>query len=94
MSTAILQTTYFGPIQWYQKLHRFDHCMIEQYDSYQKQTYRNRCLGAAFIGMPCSQPTARVPSSNTTLMISAPSSRSDTSFWLTLMRLSARSSAG
>ena len=51
MSTAILQTTYFGPIQWYQKLHRFDHCMIEQYDSYQKQTYRNRCLIATANGV-------------------------------------------
>ncbi len=51
MNTAILQTTYFGPIQWYQKLHRFDHCMIEQYDSYQKQTYRNRCLIATANGV-------------------------------------------
>ena len=44
MMTALLQTTYFGPVQWYQKLCRFDHCIIEQYDSYQKQTYRNRCV--------------------------------------------------
>lgn len=44
MTTAILQTTYFGPVQWYQKLSRYDHCLIEQYDTYQKQTYRNRCL--------------------------------------------------
>ena len=51
MNTAILQTTYFGPIQWYQKLHRFDHCMIEQHDSYQKQTYRNRCLIATANGV-------------------------------------------
>lgn len=33
MSTALLQTTYFGPIQWYQKLYRYDRCLIEQYDS-------------------------------------------------------------
>ncbi len=51
MNTAILQTTYFGPIQWYQKLHRFDHCIIEQHDSYQKQTYRNRCLIATANGV-------------------------------------------
>ena len=44
MTTALLQTTYFGPIQWYQKLCRYDQCLVEQYDSYQKQTYRNRCL--------------------------------------------------
>ena len=50
MSTALLQTTYFGPIQWYQKLYRYDHCLIERYDSYQKQTYRNRCVIATANG--------------------------------------------
>ena len=51
MTTALLQTTYFGPIQWYQKLYRYDHCLIEQYDSYQKQTFRNRCIIAIANGM-------------------------------------------
>lgn len=51
MSTALLQTTYFGPIQWYQKLYRYDYCLIEQYDSYQKQTYRNRCVIATANGL-------------------------------------------
>lgn len=51
MTTALLQTTYFGPIQWYQKLYRYDHCLIEQYDSYQKQTFRNRCIIATANGM-------------------------------------------
>ena len=51
MTTALLQTTYFGPVQWYQKLCRYDHCLIEQYDSYQKQTYRNRCLIATANGV-------------------------------------------
>ena len=31
MTTALLQTTYFGPVQWYQKLNRYDHCVIEQH---------------------------------------------------------------
>ena len=51
MITALLQTTYFGPIQWYQKLYRYDHCLIEQYDSFQKQTYRNRCVIATANGI-------------------------------------------
>ena len=51
MSTVLLQTTYFGPIQWYQKLYRYDQALIEQYDSYQKQTYRNRCLIATANGV-------------------------------------------
>ena len=50
MTTALLQTTYFGPIQWYQKLCSYDRCVIEQYDSYQKQTYRNRCIIATANG--------------------------------------------
>ena len=50
MTTALLQTTYFGPVQWYQKLNRYDRCIIEQYDSYQKQTYRNRCVIATANG--------------------------------------------
>ena len=50
MTTALLQTTYFGPVQWYQKLYRYDRCVIEQYDSYQKQTFRNRCVIATANG--------------------------------------------
>jgi len=48
---ALLQTTYFGPVQWYQKLNRYDRCLIEQCDSYHKQTYRNRCIIAAANGL-------------------------------------------
>ena len=44
MTTALLGSTYFGPVQWYQKLNRYDHCMIEQHDNFIKQTYRNRCV--------------------------------------------------
>jgi hypothetical protein len=51
MTTALLQTTYFGPVQWYQKLHRYHCCMIEQHDSYQKQTFRNRCIIATANGL-------------------------------------------
>ena len=51
MSIALLQTTYFGPIQWYQKLNRYDQCLIERFDSYQKQTYRNRCVIATANGL-------------------------------------------
>ena len=40
---VLLSTTYFGPVQWYQKLHRAELVLIEQWESFQKQTYRNRC---------------------------------------------------
>ena len=44
LQNVILASTYFGPVQWYQKLNRAESILIEQYDSYRKQTYRNRCL--------------------------------------------------
>ena len=48
---ALLSTTYFGPIQWYQKLYRAERVQIEQWESFQKQTYRNRCLIATTNGI-------------------------------------------
>ena len=48
---ALLSTTYFGPVQWYQKLYRAEEVVIEQWESFLKQTYRNRCLIATTQGM-------------------------------------------
>ena len=50
MTTALLSTAYFGPIQWYQKLHRYDRILLERCDSFIKQTYRNRCVIATTMG--------------------------------------------
>ena len=47
---VILSLTYFGPVQWYQKLCRHGHVAIERYDHFMKQTYRNRCVIAAANG--------------------------------------------
>ena len=49
--TATLSSTFFGPVQWYQKLVRYDCVLIEHCDSYVKQTYRNRCLIATTNGV-------------------------------------------
>ena len=51
MQNILLSTTYFGPVQWYQKLYRAKHVEIEQWESFQKQTYRNRCLIATTQGV-------------------------------------------
>jgi len=51
MTTALLSTTYFGPVQWYQKLYRYDSVLIEHYETFPKQTYRNRCLIATTQGV-------------------------------------------
>ena len=48
---TLLSTTYFGPVQWYQKLYRSEEVVIEQWESFQKQTYRNRCLIATTQGI-------------------------------------------
>ncbi len=51
MSCVLLSTTYFGPVQWYQKLNRFDTIYIERCESFVKQTYRNRCVIATTNGL-------------------------------------------
>jgi WbqC-like protein family. len=48
-SRYLLSTTYFGPIQWYQKLCRYD-CLIDGEERFIKQTYRNRCVIATTQG--------------------------------------------
>ncbi len=50
-SKALLSSTYFGPVQWYQKLYRYDCTWVERYDNFMKQTYRNRCLIATTNGV-------------------------------------------
>ena len=47
---VLLSTTYFGPVQWYQKLYRADEVWIERHETFQKQTYRNRCIIATTQG--------------------------------------------
>ena len=47
---VLLSTTYFGPVQWYQKLNRAEETLIEAHENYCKQTYRNRCVIATANG--------------------------------------------
>jgi len=51
MTSVLLSTTYFGPVQWYQKLYRYASVFIDQQETFQKQTYRNRCLIATTQGV-------------------------------------------
>ena len=50
MTQVLLSSTYFGPVQWYQKLFRYDRVRVEACDSFMKQTYRNRCVIATTAG--------------------------------------------
>ena len=47
MSTVCLTTAYLAPVQYYCKLLAYGRAVVEQYDHYVKQTYRNRCVIAA-----------------------------------------------
>lgn len=51
VTKALLSPTYFGPIQWYQKLNRYGTVMMERHENFVKQTYRNRCMIATASGM-------------------------------------------
>ena len=66
MQKVLLSTTYFGPIQWYQKLYRAEEVFIERCESFQKQTYRNRCLIATTNGLQAlTFPVERLSTANT-----------------------------
>lgn len=43
MGKALLSLTYLGPIQYFSKFLLYDEIWIEQWENYQKQSYRNRC---------------------------------------------------
>ncbi|MBE6287276.1 MAG: hypothetical protein E7099_03680 [Mediterranea massiliensis] len=47
MKTIYLSSAYLAPIAYYAKMLRANQVLIEQYDHYVKQTYRNRCNIAA-----------------------------------------------
>ena len=61
---ALLSTTYFGHVQWYQKLYRADDVQIEACESFQKQTYRNRCLIATTQGVQALTVPVRIEGSS------------------------------
>jgi len=43
MDSVLLSTAYLAPIQYYTKLIKYNEVVIEIYENYPKQTYRNRC---------------------------------------------------
>lgn len=44
MKTILLSSAYLAPVEYYTKLYAADRVLIERYDHYMKQTYRNRCV--------------------------------------------------
>ena len=41
--SVLLSSAYLAPIEYYQAIAQNDATIIEQYDHFEKQTYRNRC---------------------------------------------------
>ena len=61
MNEVYLTTAYLAPIQYYSKLFHAGRAVIERYDHYLKQTYRNRCSiaganGALSLSVPIIKP--------------------------------------
>jgi len=50
---AILSTSYLGPLQYYSKFLLHREVSFEQWENYQKQTYRNRCYIYGANGKQC-----------------------------------------
>lgn len=75
MPHALLSTTYFGPIQWYQKLNRYDKVTVEAHDNFIKQTYRNRCVIATSAGVQALTVPVERAGSDTPPPGSAPSAK-------------------
>jgi hypothetical protein len=42
---------YFGTVNWYKMLFQYSNIQIEQYESYQKMSFRNRCMIAGSNGV-------------------------------------------
>ncbi|MEJ2594207.1 MAG: WbqC family protein [bacterium] len=62
----LLPVAYLPPIAWFHYFLTFDEVWIEQYESYPKQTYRNRCEIYAEKGrMPLSIPVTKVNGNRT-----------------------------
>jgi hypothetical protein len=50
---AILSTSYLGPVQYYSKFLLHSEVSVEQWENYQKQSYRNRCIIYGANGSHC-----------------------------------------
>lgn len=44
MNSLLLSIAYFAPIQYYSKFLNYEEIYIEQFEHFNKQTYRNRCV--------------------------------------------------
>jgi hypothetical protein len=50
---VLLSTTYLGPVQYFSKFLLYPEIVIERWENYQKQSYRNRCYLYGANGIQC-----------------------------------------
>lgn len=50
-TSIVIENQYFGTVNWYKMLFQFSNIKIEQYESYQKMSFRNRCVIAGSNGL-------------------------------------------
>ena len=63
---ALLSTAYLGPVEYYYYLLKFDRVIIEQHETWPKQTYRNRTVITTDKGtIPFTIPVKKVNGNNT-----------------------------
>ncbi len=74
---SLLSSTYFGPIQWYQKLQRSEASLIERHENFVKQTYRNRMVIATANGLQA----LTIPTTHDTSMLMKDIRISDHANW-------------
>lgn len=68
MPTALFSTAYFAPVQYYALLRQSTDPVIEAWEHYLKQSYRNRCIiGTANGLMPLSLPVDKINSEKATI---------------------------
>lgn len=50
MKKIVVDYEYFAPLIYFSALSEYKHCIFEQYEQYQKMTFRNRCMVAGAEG--------------------------------------------
>ena len=69
MRTKLLSTSYLPPIEYFHYLNNCENIVIELFETYKKQSYRNRCLiytekGAMPLSIPISKPNGNNTKTN------------------------------
>ncbi len=61
MRTALLPSAYFPPVNWFREAVKARRVLVEAWETYPKQTYRNRCMIMTANGvLPLSVPVKKV----------------------------------